>query len=92
MEENKLITVPLPKEGFLVDVKNPRGGSVLVASREEFLRCHKENTHPINRQFCCIKDDEIVAAAGYEYDTLLPVVMDNFSLAKQCEAKEGKWK
>ena len=92
MEETKLITVPLPKEGILMDIVNPKGESVLVVSREKFLECHKKNTHPVNRQFCCIKDEEIVAAAGYEHTQLIPVIMDQYEFAMQCEEKGSKWR
>jgi hypothetical protein len=94
MEENEfLVTAPIPKEGIIVDIRNPKGESVLIVSPEEFQIQHKVTTHPVYRNFCCLSGDKIIAASGYPHDSIHPVMGVDFSIPPQrCEGGESKWK
>lgn len=93
MVEEMLITAPIPSEGFILDVRDPLGNSVLIVPKEEYLLRSKMNSHPIYNVFCCIKDDMIVASADYPYESIHPVMGIDFTTPeKQCERSEEKWK
>ncbi len=88
-----MVIAPYPSEGILLDVRNPKGESVLVLPKQDYVLAHKQVQHPVYRQVCYIEGDKIIAGEGYYYDSLHPVVMEDFSIAqKQVEPTQELWK